>query len=74
MFENPRRGRQARNFTTNVPKILVLKWSSEQVFVPKIAVGYPCLILIQFYSFLKNCANFFKCTFVRVACCEVLTC
>ena len=22
MFENPRRGRQARNFTTNVPKIL----------------------------------------------------
>ena len=24
MFENPRRGRQARNFTTNVPKILVL--------------------------------------------------
>ena len=32
MFENPRRGRQARNFTTNVPKILVLKWSSEPVF------------------------------------------
>ena len=24
MFENPRRGRQARDFTTNVPKILVL--------------------------------------------------
>ena len=32
MFENPRRGRQARNFTTNVPKILDLKWSSEQIF------------------------------------------
>ena len=32
MFENPRRGRQARNFTTNVPKILVLKSSSEQIF------------------------------------------
>ena len=30
MFENPRRGRQARNFTTNVPKILDLKSSSEQ--------------------------------------------
>ena len=30
MFENPRRGRQARNFTTNVPKILDLKLSSEQ--------------------------------------------
>ena len=33
MFENPRRGRQARNFTTNVPKILDLKSSSEQIFL-----------------------------------------
>ena len=32
MFENPRRGRQERNFTTNVPKILDLKSSSEQMF------------------------------------------
>ena len=32
MFENPRRGRQARNFTTNVPKILDLKSSTEQIF------------------------------------------
>ena len=32
MFENPRRGRQARNFTTNVPKILDLKSSSEKIF------------------------------------------
>ena len=32
MVENPRRGRQARNFTTNVPKILDLKSSSEQIF------------------------------------------
>ena len=32
MFENPRRGRQVRNFTTNVPKILDLKSSSEQIF------------------------------------------
>ena len=31
-FENPRRGRQARNLTTNVPKILDLKSSSEQMF------------------------------------------
>ena len=30
--KNPRRGRQARNFTTNVPKILGLKSSSEQIF------------------------------------------
>ena len=32
MFENPRKGRQARNFTTNVPKILDLISSSEQIF------------------------------------------
>ena len=32
MFENPRRGRQARNFTANAPKILDLKSSSEQLF------------------------------------------
>ena len=32
LFENPRRGMQARNFTTNVPKILDLKSSSEQIF------------------------------------------
>ena len=32
MFENPRRGRQARNFATPFPKILDLKSSSEQIF------------------------------------------
>ena len=32
MFENPRRGRQARNFGKNVPKILDLKPSSQQIF------------------------------------------
>ena len=32
MFENPRRGGQARNFPTNIPKILDLKSSSEQIF------------------------------------------
>ena len=42
MFENPMRGRQARNFTTNVPKILDLKSSSEQIpYFPKIDVGCP---------------------------------
>ena len=44
MFENPRRGRQARNFTTNAPKILDLKSSSEQIFSGKIPVGCPCLL------------------------------
>ena len=49
MFENPRRGRQAINFTTNVPKILDLKWSSEQIFFRKLSFGAPeqtCLKLI----------------------------
>ena len=41
MFENPRRGRQARNFTTNVPKILDLKSSFEQIFSRKLSLGAP---------------------------------
>ena len=41
MFENPRRGRQARNFTTNVPKILDLKSSFEQIFFQKLSLGAP---------------------------------
>ena len=42
MFENARRGRQARNFTKNVPKILDLKWSTEQIFqVRKLTLGAP---------------------------------
>jgi len=41
MFENPRRGRQARNFTTNAPKILDIKSSSEQIFSRKLPLGAP---------------------------------
>ena len=41
MFENPRRGRQARNFTTNAPKILDLKSSSEQIFSRRLPLGAP---------------------------------
>ena len=41
MFENPRRGRQVRNFTTNAPKILGLKSSSEQIFSRKLPLGVP---------------------------------
>ena len=50
MFENPRRGRQERNFTTNVPKILDFKSSSEQKFsknwlwVPLIIKPYQTVI------------------------------
>ena len=42
-LENPRRGRQARNFTTNVPKILDLKSSSEQIFSKK-SLGAPAIL------------------------------
>ena len=42
MFENPRTGRQARNFKTNVPKILDLKSSSEQIRIfRKLTLGAP---------------------------------
>ena len=44
MFENPRRGRQARNFTINVPKSLDLKSSSEQIFSEKLSFGAPDLM------------------------------
>ena len=40
-FENPRRGRQARNFTENAPKILDLKSSSEQIIFRKLSLGAP---------------------------------
>ena len=41
MSENPRRGRQARNFGTNVSKILALKSSSEHIFFRKLSLGAP---------------------------------
>ena len=41
MFENPKRSRQAKNFTTNAPKILDLKSSSEQIFSRKLPLGAP---------------------------------
>ena len=43
VFENPRRGMQARNLTTNVPKILDFKSSSEQIFFRKLSLGAPDL-------------------------------
>ena len=50
MFENPRRGRQARNFTTNVAKILDLKSSSAQIFLE----NWCWVPLITGTLFLKN--------------------
>ena len=56
MFENPRRGRQARNFTTNVPKILDLKSSSEQIFLE----NWHWVPLITSTLCLKNVLLFLK--------------
>ena len=50
MFENLRKGRQARNFTTNVPKILDLKSSSEQIFSRKLPLGAPVKIPLRTYQ------------------------
>ena len=64
MFENPRRGRQTRNFTTNVPKILDLKSCSEQIFFRKLSLGAPrdfeivCeFVLAGFFRFVKFTQN-----------------
>ena len=47
MFENPRRGRQARNFRENDPKILDLKSSSEQIIFRKLSLGAPVLSILD---------------------------
>ena len=50
----------ARNFTTNVPKILDLKLSSEQIFSRKLSLGAPVVKFISFaFSALeaKYCDN-----------------
>ena len=46
MFENPRRGRQERKFTTNVPKILDLKFRTD--IFRKLTFGAPDLYGKQF--------------------------
>ena len=45
-FENPRRGRQARNLSENDPKILDLKSSSEQIIFRKLSLGAPDYSLV----------------------------
>ena len=54
MFENPRRSRQARNFTTNAPKILDLKSSSEQIFSRKLSLGAPEIKVNSSRQILRN--------------------
>ena len=55
LFENPRRGRQARNFTENDPKILGLKSSSEQIIFRKLSLGAPVFGLDFFLLIFVAC-------------------
>ena len=65
MFENPRRGRQARNLTTNVPKILDLKSSSEQIFSRKLPLGAPeYLVWLESLEKVGNCKGSFMAVFL----------
>ena len=59
MFENPRRGRQARNFGKNVPKILDLKSSSEQIFSENCR-WVPLKFTGSWYSTCKSCKRYCK--------------
>ena len=52
-FENPRRGRQARNLSENDPKILDLKSSSEQIIFRKLSLGAP-VVISRIKCFLQN--------------------
>ena len=57
MFENPRGGRQARNFTKNVLKSLDLKLSSEQIF------SFGCPWLLSRFHQINVPLLPFKCVF-----------
>ena len=60
MFENPRGGRQARNFATNVPKMLDLKSSSEQIFSENCR-WVPLKNQVCTYACCKVCKRFIDC-------------
>ena len=68
MFEYPRRGRQARNFTTNVPKILDLKSPSEQIFSRKLSLGAPviCFSLKLFCTTIVSICRLSKAKFKTI--------
>ena len=51
-FENPRRGRQARNLSENDPKILDLKSSSEQIIFRELSLGAPVKDWVSLLSIL----------------------
>ena len=54
-FENLRRGRQARNFTTNVPKILDFKLIVFQTdILQKLTLGAPDTVDVSLCATLCN--------------------
>ena len=60
MFENPRRDRQARNLTTNLPKILDLKSSSEQIF-SKNCRWVPLVFAVVFQPVVYDRLHYSQC-------------
>ena len=62
MFENPKRGRQARNFGKNVPKIVDLKSSSEQIFSENCR-WVPLYLVGTSIRTLKTKTQFLRCPF-----------
>ena len=65
MFENPRRGRQARNFTENDPKILDLKSSSEQIIFRKLSLGAPKTRMEAGYTHISTASGSVICVSPR---------
>ena len=70
MFENPRRGRQASNFTTNVPKTLDLKSSSEQIFFRKLSLGAPATTQVVICCGSKNSSKLSLSRFQHIDSCH----
>ena len=62
-FENPMRGRQTRNFTTNVLKILDLKSSFEQIIFRKLTLGAPVGSCFAKTSNMISFVHFTTCRF-----------
>ena len=53
-FENPRRGRQARNLSENDPKILDLESSSKQIIFRKLSLGAPDKGSAHYLKYSRN--------------------
>ena len=66
-FENPRSGRQARNFSENDPKILDLKSPSEQIIFRKLSLGAPdvfCDDLLTNFNLMLKMYSIQKISFI----------